>query len=81
MQMSEKYVSAYRCKIKSLSSYTFGTNIIITPSGNHMSAKIPSDGKIQPQKHMIMDRELRAYPKSPDALNVIHAHARCNNAR
>ncbi|CAG0957762.1 hypothetical protein METP3_00638 [Methanosarcinales archaeon] len=25
--------------------------------------------------------ELRAYPKSPDALNVIHAHARCNNAR
>ena len=24
---------------------------------------------------------LRAYPKSPDALNVIHAHARCNNAR
>ncbi len=25
--------------------------------------------------------ELRAYPKSPDALNVIHAHAKCNNAR
>ena len=24
---------------------------------------------------------LRAYPKSPDALNVIHAHAKCNNAR
>ena len=24
---------------------------------------------------------LRAYPKSPAALNVIHAHAKCNIAR
>ncbi len=27
------------------------------------------------------EKGLRAYPKSPDALNVIHAHAKCNNAR
>jgi hypothetical protein len=30
---------------------------------------------------MVTPFGLRAYPKSPDALNVINAHARCNNAR
>jgi len=28
-----------------------------------------------------VDIRLRTYPNSPAALNVIHAHAKCNNAR